>query len=88
MIEPVWIGCEVTIGAGVVVGPYCVIGDRVELEDNCRIAKTVVWDGAHISAEVENSIVGSAVHVPPGVHHNKIILAEGRRIEIYDHPQR
>jgi NDP-sugar pyrophosphorylase family protein len=82
VIEPVLIGSGVSIDSSVTVGPYCVIGDRVQVGKNCRISKSVLWEGARVPDNTE--ITGSIVAGIPsaGVHREKFLSPEG----IYDLP--
>ena len=53
---------EVTLGAGVRIGPNCLIRNAT-LEDGCRVEANTVVDGAHIGA---NASVGPFARLRPG----------------------
>ena len=77
IVEPVRFGSDVVIQAGAVVGPYCIIGNRVSVGKNCRIKESVLWEGSRIPQETE--ITGSIVESisQKGTFRGKIITTEG-----------
>ena len=61
IIEPVYIGNNVEIGAKTIVGPYTVIGDNVKISSGSRIVNSIVWDNVVVgkSANITHTIIGS-----------------------------
>lgn len=61
IIEPVYIGKNVEIGAKTIIGPNAVICDNVKISSGCRIANSILWDNVIVgkSTNIANAIIGS-----------------------------
>lgn len=77
VIGPVHIGSGVTIDAGAVVGPYCVLGDRVRVGENSRISKSIIWENVDIpkDTQITGSILADSPR--PGIYCEKIFTSYG-----------
>lgn len=75
--EPVWLGSKVIVHAEAEIGPYCVIGDHVQVENKSRISESILWQGSRISERVEmhGCVVDSNTRVPPGIYREKFITS-------------
>ena len=65
---PVHVGAGARIGNNVtIVGPS-VIGDEIVVEDDVRLERAIIWDGAHIgrSARLRDTVVGIRYKVTEG----------------------
>ncbi|MBV8284393.1 MAG: NDP-sugar synthase [Candidatus Eremiobacteraeota bacterium] len=64
---PVWVGARARIGDGVAIAGPSVIGDDVLLEPNCRIERSILWEGAIVGAgaALRDSIAGKGYRVEP-----------------------
>ena len=73
----VWIGRDAAIEAGALVTGPSVIGDRVRIGRNARVADSILWDGVWVGANaaVTNAIVGIDYHVEDGAAVEDAILA-------------
>ncbi len=59
IVEPVFIGRNVEISKGCVIGPYAVIDDGAFVDSNCRVRHSVVLENTCIASEV--SLTGALV---------------------------
>ncbi len=50
LIGPLWLGQDVTLGAGSVIGPDVVLGDGAVIGVGVTLQRSVVWDGAEVAA--------------------------------------
>ncbi|MFT5584540.1 MAG: mannose-1-phosphate guanylyltransferase [Cognaticolwellia sp.] len=50
LIGPLWLGQDVTLGAGSVIGPDVVLGDGAVIGEGATLVRSVVWDGAELAA--------------------------------------
>lgn len=70
-----------SIGAGVQIGPFCVVGPNVVLADNCRLHSHVVVEGqTEIGADCEIFPFSSIGHIPQdkkfGGEASRLIIGE------------
>lgn len=65
LIAPCWIGEHVVIAAGVTVGPAAVVDDRVIIENDARIERSVIWP---------ETFVGRHVAVRESLAHGGVLL--------------
>lgn len=88
--EPVYIGKNVTIESGAVIGPYTVIDDNAVIESRCRIDGSYIGRCAHIGSrcEITNSVVSrgatlkaSAVCGEYSVCGEGAVIGEGVRLQ-------
>ncbi len=70
LIPPCWIGRDVKIGEGAVVGPLAIIENCVCIEKDAEITRSVILSGTLVGegTEIKNSIAWSSnlVHLPAG----------------------
>ncbi len=66
IIPPVIIGDNPSIGEGVAIGPYTVIGRNCILKKGTTIEESILWDDISIghNVKISNSIIGSEVQIP------------------------
>ena len=57
IIAPVRVGAGAVIEAGATIGPGAVIGAGVTVDAGVTVARSVVWDGARVSANADHCIV-------------------------------
>ncbi len=78
IVEPVYIGDNVEIGAFAVIGPDAVLCDNSSVGMGARIVGSVVWDHVHVGggASVVNSVVMSNCRVDRNSEEYNSILTE------------
>ncbi|WP_084213482.1 nucleotidyltransferase family protein [Thermicanus aegyptius] len=66
---PVMIGDGTVIGDNAVIGPYAVVGANVVVGEGTTLERTIVWNGARVSAhcQIKNSILGDATVMGEGL---------------------
>jgi mannose-1-phosphate guanylyltransferase len=65
LIEPVYVGNNVSIESGAVVGPYVVLGDGCRVHAGASIKDSVLWDEVVVGpgASIESAIVASRAQI-------------------------
>lgn len=68
IVGPVAIGQNCRIKAGAVIGPDTVLGDNLLVEEEARIERAIVWDGAYVGrgAQISGCTVCNGVMVKDG----------------------
>jgi nucleotidyltransferase len=74
---PVYLGKDVRIEAGAIVGPNAVIGDRCCIGKKCRIENSILWNDVTVENGVEiiDSIVADECRVGLSTSYEKVIFA-------------
>ena len=77
LIEPVFAGERVGLGAGSVVGPHVILADGCTVGEGAQVSNTVLHVNArvHAGARLRGCIVGEGAEVGPGA------TLEGRVVE-------
>lgn len=77
---PSYVGDSATIDDGVRLGPQTIIGRRVQIHKNARLARTIIFDDASIGSDssMENTVIGNSVTVGKDV-----VIEEGSVIAAY-----
>jgi len=90
LIPPVYVGRDVRLAPGAVIGPYAVVGDGCSVGDGATVKDSILWDGVEIErgAVVDWSIIASratvganAVVKPGSVIGHDAVIAPGSVIE-------
>jgi len=65
LIPPVYVGRDVRLAPGAVIGPYAVVGDGCSVGDGATVKDSILWDGVAIGsgAVVDWSIIASRASV-------------------------
>jgi mannose-1-phosphate guanylyltransferase len=68
LIPPVYVGRDVRLAPGALVGPYTVIGDGCSVDDGATVKDSILWDGVAIGrgAVVDWSIIASGARIGEG----------------------
>ncbi len=57
LVEPVWIGPNVKVGAGATVGPHVALEADAVVEPNATVERVIAWDRATLAGEVRDQVV-------------------------------
>jgi len=65
---PALVGRDCRVRARAALGPYCVVGDQVVIEQGASMSRSVVWDGCVVGAgaRIADCIIGSGIRIEPG----------------------
>jgi len=65
LVAPVYVGRDVRLAPGAVIGPYAVVGDGCSVGDGATVKDSILWDGVAIGrgAVVDWSIIASRATV-------------------------
>ena len=65
LIPPVYVGRDVRLAPGALIGPYTVVGDGCSVGDGATVKDSILWDGVAIGsgAVVDSSIVASRARI-------------------------
>lgn len=83
LIEPVFIGEDVTIKAGAKVGPYCVIGSHTSIDEDAVIKQSVLWDRVRVgkASHLSGVVVAANCRLEPKVEaFEGVVIGENTNI--------
>ncbi|MFA5536950.1 MAG: sugar phosphate nucleotidyltransferase [Bacillota bacterium] len=66
---PLFLGDHCRVGSDVMLGPYTVLGNNVQVKERASIKKSILWDGCYIGKESElrGAVVCNMVGLEKGV---------------------
>ena len=82
LIEPVFAGERVGLGAGSVVGPHVILADGCTVGEGAHVSNTVLHVNAriHAGARLRNCIVGEGADVGPGATLEGDVVEDGMSV--------
>lgn len=57
VIGPVWVGPNVSVGAGARIGPHVQLGVGAVVEPGAVVERAIAWEGATVSGTVRDTVV-------------------------------
>jgi mannose-1-phosphate guanylyltransferase/phosphomannomutase len=85
IVEPVIIGQNVKIKRNATVGPYAILGDNCLIEEEARVAQSVLWESVYVGggAVIEGAVVGTRANVKKDARvHSGAIIGDRATLDV------